>query len=87
MDGSFVTAEATLNDIDPLFVVPANHEFSVDFLPSEYNVVSKRRVHQRFGFDLLVARTDSEEYQRYVEFFQQVRLEPLRKKGIRRVQL
>src|SRR5882672_5223846 len=64
MDGSFVTAEPVPNDIDLLLVVSANHDFSVDFQPSEYNVLSKRRVHRRFSFDLLVARADSEEYHR-----------------------
>ena len=66
---------------------PRSHDFSMEFQPSEYNVLSKRRVHRRFGFDLLVARADSEEYRRYVEFFQQVRLEPGRKKGILRIWL
>ena len=48
---------------------------------SEYNVLSKRQVHRRFGFDLLVARSESEEYRRYLEFFQQVRLEPGAQEG------
>ena len=87
MDGSFVTAEPAPNDIDLILVVPPGHDFSVDFQPSEYNVLSKRRVNRRFGFDLLVARADSEEYRRYVGFFQQVRLEPGRKKGILRIRL
>ena len=87
VDGSFVTAKPGPNDIDLLLVVAANHDFSADFQPSEYNVLSKRRVNRRFGFDLLVARADSEEYRRYVGFFQQVRLEPGRKKGILRIRL
>ena len=87
VDGSFVTAKADPNDIDLVLVVSANHDFSADFQPSEYNVLSKRRVNRRFGFDLLVARADSEEYHRYVVFFQQVRLEPGRKKGILRIWL
>jgi hypothetical protein len=87
LDGSFVTAAPLPNDIDLLLVVSANHDFSVDFHPSEYNVLSKRRVHQRFSFDLLVARAGSEEYHRYVEFYQQVRLEPGRKKGIVKIWL
>ena len=86
-DGSFVTAEPDPNDIDLVLVVSANHDFEADFQPSEYNVLSKRRVNRRFGFDLLVARTDSEEYRRYVAFFQEVRLEPGRKKGILRIRL
>jgi len=87
VDGSFVTAKADPNDIDLVLVVSANHDFSADFQSSEYNVLSKRRVNRRFGLDLLVARADSEEYRRYVAFFQQVRLEPGRKKGILRIWL
>jgi hypothetical protein len=85
VDGSFVTAEPAPNDIDLVLVVSGNHDFTADFKPSEYNILSKRQVNRRFGFDLLVARADSEEYRRYVGFFQQVRLEPGRKKGILRI--
>jgi len=87
VDGSFVTTKADPNDIDLVLVVSAHHDFSADFQPSEYNVLSKRRVNRRFGFDLLVARAESEEYRRYLAFFQQVRLEPGREKGILRIWL
>lgn len=87
VNGSFVTAKAEPNDIDLVLVVSSQHDFSAEFPPSAYNVLSKRRVHRRFGFDLLVARAGSEEYRRYVDFFQQVRLEPGRKKGILRIWL
>lgn len=70
VNGSFVTAAPVPHDIDLILVVSANHDFLVDFQPSEYNVLPKRRVNRRFGFDLLVARADSEEYRCYVEFFQ-----------------
>jgi hypothetical protein len=87
LDGSFVSAYSSPNDIDLILVVSADYDFGGDFQPSTYNVLSKRRVNQRYGFDLLVARTDSEEYRQYVEFFQQVRLAPARKKGIVRIHL
>jgi hypothetical protein len=87
VNGSFATAKTEPNDIDLVMIISAQHDFSAELRPSEYNVLSKRRVHRRFGFDLLVARTGSEEYRRYVEFFQQVRLEPGRKKGILRIWL
>ena len=87
LDGSFVTNKVDPNDIDLLLVVSANHDFSATFQPSDYNIISKRRISQRFGFDILVARADSEEYRRYLDFFQQVRLEPGRKKGILRLWL
>jgi hypothetical protein len=82
LDGSFVTLQADPNDIDLLLVVPAGHDFSRELTPVAYNVLSKRRVRRRHGMDMLVARSGSEEYSRYVRFFQQVRLEPGRAKGI-----
>jgi hypothetical protein len=87
VNGSFVTAKTEPNDIDLMLIVSSSHDFSTEFQPSEYNVISKRQVNRRFGFDLLVARANSEEYHRYVEFYQQVRLDPGRKKGIRRIWL
>ena len=87
VDGSFVTAKPEPVDIDLVLVVSSRHDFSADFQPSEYNVLSKRRINRRYGFDVLVARADSEEYRRYVGFFQQVRLEPGHKKGILRISL
>ena len=87
LDGSFVTVEDEPNDIDLVVVVSSDHNFSREFQPSEYNVLSRRQVHRHFGIDVLVARAESEEYRRYVGFFQQVRLEPGRKKGILRIWL
>ena len=87
VDGSFVTAEPEPNDIDLILVVAAGHDFSADLRPMDYNVLSRRRVRRRFGLDLLVARAASEEYRRYVEYFQQIRLEPGGKKGILRIRL
>jgi len=49
VDGSFVTARPEPVDLDLVLVVPANHDFSADFQPSEYDVLSKRQVHRRFG--------------------------------------
>ena len=85
--GVSVTAVAEPNDIDLVLVLSVDHDFSADFRSSEYNVLSRRRVNRRFGFDVLVARADSEEYRRYLGFFQQVRLEPDRKKGILKIWL
>ncbi|MEW6301822.1 MAG: hypothetical protein AB1705_00010 [Verrucomicrobiota bacterium] len=85
VDGSFVTSKPDPNDIDLILVVDANHDFSIDLSPAIYNILSKQRVHRRFGFDLLVAREGSVEYQRWTGFFQQVRLEPDRHKGILRL--
>jgi len=82
VNGSFVTAKPAPNDIDLIVVVNADHDFTADLTPVAYNAVSKQRVRRRYGFDLLVAREGSVEYHRWTEFFQQVRLEPGRVKGI-----
>jgi len=87
LNGSFVTTRADPNDIDLILVVPDGHDFTSELTPAEYNVLSKRRVRRRHGMDLLVARSGSEEYSRYVRLFQQVRLEPGRVKGIVRITL
>ena len=87
VDGSFVTAKPEPNDIDLILELAAGHDFAADLSPAAYNVVSKQRVHRRFGFDLLVARENSVEYDRWTEFFQQVRLAPARRKGTVKVRL
>jgi|SRR5436190_10754541 len=87
LDGSFVTGKPDPHDIDLILVVSEDHDFSADLTPAGYTVVSKRSVFRRYGFDLLVAREHSEEYRRYLAFFQQVRLEPNLRKGILRLVL
>ncbi len=87
VDGSFVTAKPEPGDVDMIVAVAAVHDFDADLSPLAYNVVSKRRVQRRYGFDLLVAREGSIEYDRWVAFFQQVRLEPGTRKGIVRLNL
>jgi hypothetical protein len=87
VDGSFVTAEPVPNDIDLVLVVTAHHNFSVDMLPMHYNVLSQRRVRQRFGFDIVVATNNHETLEQAVAFFQQVRQQPGAKKGLLRIRL
>ncbi|MBM4297107.1 MAG: hypothetical protein FJ143_05145, partial [Deltaproteobacteria bacterium] len=50
VDGSFVTAKTDPNDIDLVLIVSSGYNFSAEFLPSEYNVLSQRRVSRRCGF-------------------------------------
>ena len=85
VDGSFVTGTAQPNDIDLILILAANHDFSAELRPFEYNALSRRRVRKRYAFDVLVARTDSPELVEYIEFFQQIRGEPSFRKGILKV--
>ena len=87
VDGSFVTAEPEPNDIDLILLVHRGHDFTVELSPREYNILSKRRVFRRYGFDILVASPDSEQHHRYLRLFQQIRFEPGRSKGILRLTL
>lgn len=87
VDGSFVTAEPLPNDIDLVLVMSAQQDFSGDFSPAHYNVLSQRRVRLRFGFDILVATNEHETLAQAVAFFEQVRQRPGAKKGLLRIRL
>jgi hypothetical protein len=63
------------------------HDFQSDLSQAEYNVLSAQRVRRRHQLDLLVARVGSDQLQRYLTLFQQVRLEPGKTKGILRLDL
>lgn len=87
VDGSFVTAEPAPNDIDLVLVMFSLHDFSVDLLPAHYNILSQRRVRQRFGFDIVVVTNERETIDQAIAFFQQVRQRPGVKKGLLRIRL
>lgn len=85
VDGSFVTRKTEPNDIDLVLILFADHDFTATLRPFEYNVLSRRRVSKLYAFDLLVARENSPELVEYVEFFQQIRGDTVRRKGILRL--
>ena len=62
VDGSFVTAIDMPNDIDLVAILAEDHDFAQELRPYQNNVLSNRWVRKQFGFDLLVARTNSAEY-------------------------
>jgi hypothetical protein len=87
INGSFVTRTATPNDIDMVVVLGANHDLTADLSPAQYNLVSRRRVQNRYGFDIVAVREESVEYQEAVVFFMQVRYAPALRKGMLRLVL
>ena len=87
VNGSFVTTKPDPNDIDLVLLVPASHDFSADLGPAQYNVLSRRHVRQRYGFDIVLALPGTEEVSEAAEFFQQVRGQSLRRKGILRLRI
>ena len=87
VDGSFVTGKPEPNDIDLILVLPSGWQFNPDASPSDYNVLSRGRVKRLWGFDLLIARADTKEYDEYVALFQRVRYRRDIRKGVLRLQL
>jgi len=82
LNGSFVTSKPAPNDIDFIVVVARDHNLTGDLRPGAYNVVSKKRVQKRFGFDIVAVREETMEYREAVAFFQQVRGRRGLRKGI-----
>ena len=87
VDGSFVTGTPEPNDIDLVLVIASSHDFSTDLPPGIYNLLAHRRVRRQFGFDIVVIKSDSENLEQAVAFFQQVKQRPGIKKGILRINL
>ncbi len=87
LDGSFVTAKPAPNDIDLVAVLRPGHDFERDLPMSEYALVSRTLLRQRFAFDIVVAERDSQLYRTYVEFFSRVRENPELRKGLLRLTL
>jgi hypothetical protein len=87
VDGSFVTAEDAPKDIDLILVLHTGHSFAADLRPFEYNVVSRRRVGQTFGFDMLVAEEGRAELDEHIGFFALVRKRDDVRKGMLRIKL
>src|SRR5438067_4970393 len=87
IDGSFVTAKAVPNDVDAVAVLPADHNFERELPVCDYALVSRPLLRKRFGFDVVLARRDSDLYHRYIEFFSRVREMPHLRKGLLRLEL
>ena len=85
VDGSFVTNAPEPNDVDLVLVLRDDYDLSKSVSPFEYNLRSRRRVQKTYGLDLFVVRPQSVDYDRFVEFFSQVRNQPGQTKGIVRV--
>jgi hypothetical protein len=73
VNGSFISSKPEPNDIDLIVVLKQGHIFQAELMPFEYNVLSKKRVRNRYGFDVLYAEENSPVFDNYEYFFQKVR--------------
>lgn len=73
VDGSFVMASIDgPEDIDLVVVMPEEWTRESDLKPFEYNLVSKRRVKSKFGFDVFAVPSGSEAATEMIDFFSQI---------------
>ena len=73
LDGSFVMGCVDEpEDIDLILVLPEDWGNLSELKPYQYNLVSKRRVRQEYGLDLLVATPGSVQEQDWTTFFGRV---------------
>lgn len=79
VDGSFVTLKEEPGDIDLVVVTTEEYTAETTIKPFEYNLLSKRRVHRLYGFDVAIVKNGSDEYRAAIEFFSQVRSSEIRK--------
>lgn len=82
-----MTAKPIPNDIDLGVVLAGGHDFPADLAVGPYNVVDRRRVRRVYGLDVLVVEEAAADFDVLVRFFQRVRLQPGRSKGILRIDL
>ena len=73
IDGSYVTSKAAPSDIDMVLALRADHDFTAEVRPFQYNAVSKRRVKKSYGFDLLIAPEGTAALTAHLDFFQLTR--------------
>jgi hypothetical protein len=73
VDGSFVMGDVNSpDDIDLVLVMPDGWDFAAELRPFQYNIVSRRMVKRKYGFDVRVVRANSPEMELWIEFFSQV---------------
>jgi hypothetical protein len=76
LDGSFVMpAVDAPNDIDVILVMPSDWDVAADLTPFEYNLVSHKRTQKEYRIDAYAVPAGSDAERRFLELFQQVRIE------------
>ncbi|NOT02816.1 MAG: hypothetical protein HOP29_19630 [Phycisphaerales bacterium] len=73
VNGSFVMpAVDDPEDIDLILVLPRDWDSQADVRPFEYNLLSKRAIKRKYGFDVFVVRDGSPEEREWIAFFTQI---------------
>jgi len=71
IDGSFVMACVDQpEDIDIILVMPPEWDFAAELRPFQYNLLSRKRVKKRFGFDSFAGARGSAQEADLIKYFQ-----------------
>jgi predicted nucleotidyltransferase len=87
VDGSFVTAKDEPSDVDVIVVLRKDHDFRATLRPMEYNVVASGQIRRMYRVDAVVARSDSDDFVRFVALFSLLRDQPDARKGMVRIRI
>lgn len=93
IDGSYVTRKNEPGDIDVIVALRPDLDLTPPLRPFEYDMQSKRRLKEKYRFDVKIAVDGSILYNDAVEFFGRVRQDdpdqatPRTRKGLLRIEL
>jgi hypothetical protein len=73
LNGSFISAKPAPGDVDIIIVVDAGALAKASWSPTEYNILSSKRLRKRYEFDVFVVPEGSAAYRYYLEFFSRVK--------------
>ena len=80
IDGSFVTSKKYPGDWDACFDAPKHILYEIR---DKYLLPSRNKIKERYGGDLFYVDSEADEYGlKFLDFFQQIKENPKKKKGI-----
>ena len=85
LDGSFVSSKDNPGDIDLIIVLKSDFDYEAPTTPTEYNVLSGRRISRTYNFDAKTVSANSLEYETWVNYFSQDTRRPGFTKGLLRL--
>ena len=87
INGSYVTSKECPEDIDLLLILSKDTSSLGTINPFIYNTMSRRITRRRYGFDIFQIFKDSDDYEKMIDYFRQVKNNPQIKKGLLRIKL
>jgi hypothetical protein len=87
VNGSFISAKPDPGDIDLIVVIDPSALEGASWTPTQYNVLSSRRIRHSYPFDAFVVPEGSPAYDTYLDLFSRIKEDSTSSKGVVRVRL